>query len=146
MVMVRILVVFAGLVAGAAASAQTIYKCSSGGKVTYSEQPCSSGTQATLEVPAPPPPDPELKERLARQKALAESFDKERRDAAALAAKAARPPSAARANPRQQRCDKLRMQLKWAEEDLRKTAGPATEALRLKVERQAEAMAVECQS
>lgn len=143
--MVRTLVVLASLAACASASAQSIYKCSSAGKVTYSEQPCSSGKQATIEVPAPPPPDPELKERLARQKALAESLDKERRDSAAQAAKAARPASAARANPRQQRCDKLRLQLKWAEEDLRKTAGPATEPLRLKVERQAEAMAVECQ-
>ena len=143
--MMRFLIVLAGLVSGASASAQTIYKCSSQGKVTYSEQPCSSGKQATIEVPAAPPPDPELKERLARQKALAESFDTGRREAAAQAAKAARPVNDTRASPRQQRCEKLRLQLKWAEEDLRKTAGPATEPLRLKLERQAEAMAVECQ-
>ena len=142
--MLRTLILLAISAAGAAASAQTIYKCSGAGKVTYSEQPCSSGTQATIDVPAAPPPDPELVERLARQKALAESLDMERRQAAALAAKAARP-VITRASPRQQRCEKLRLQLKWAEEDLRKTAGPATEPLRLKVERQAEAMAVECQ-
>ena len=143
--MVRTLVVLASLALCAAASAQTIYKCSSKGKVTYGGQPCSAGTQATLEVPAPPPLDPELKERLARQKALADALDKERRDAAAQALKAARPVAAARASPQQQRCEKLRLQLRWAEEDLRKAAGPATEALRLKAERQAEAMAVECQ-
>ena len=143
--MVRALAIFAGLALCASAPAQPIYKCSSKGKVTYSEQPCSSGTQSMLDVPAPPPPDPELKDRLARQKALADSLDKERREASAQAAKAARPGSAARAAPQQQRCDKLRLQLKWAQDDLRKTAGPATEALRIKAERQAEAMAVECQ-
>lgn len=142
--MVRMLLVLAGLAVCALAPAQTIYKCSTGGKVTYGEQPCSAGKQATLEVPPPPPPDPELKQRLARQKALAESLDKERRDAAAQAAKAARP-AAARASPQLARCEKLRLQLKWAEEDLRKAAGPATEPLRLKAQRQAEAMAVECQ-
>lgn len=142
--MVRMLVVLAILAGYASASAQTIYKCSTNGKVTYGERPCRAGTQATLAVPPPPPLDPELKERLARQKALAESLEKERRDAAAQAAKAARPVTATRATPQQQRCDKLRLQLRWAEEDLRKAAGPATEALRLKVERQAEAMAVEC--
>lgn len=143
--MVRTLVVLASLALCAVAQAQTVYKCSSNGKVTYGGQPCSIGTQATLEVPPPPPPDPELKERLARQKALAESFDKERRDAAAQAAKAARPGGAARVSPQLARCEKLRLQLKWAEEDLRKAAGPGTEALRLKAQRQAEAMAVECQ-
>jgi len=143
--MVRTLLILASLAACATAQAQTIYKCSSGGKVTYGEQPCSAGTQATLAVPPAPPPDPELKERLARQKALAESLEKERRDAAVQAAKDARPVAAARASPQQQRCEKLRLQLKWAEEDLRKAAGPGTEALRLKAQRQAEALAVECQ-
>lgn len=138
--MVRNLVVFTSLAACAAASAQSLYKCSAGGKVGYQEQPCGSGTQATIVVPPAPPPDPDLKERLARQKALAESFDKERGKAALRPAR----PLAARASPQQQRCDKLRLQLRWAEEDLRKAAGPGTEALRLKVKRQAEALAVEC--
>ena len=142
--MVRTLLILASLAACATAQAQTIYKCSSGGKVTYGEQPCSAGTQATLAVPPAPPSDPELKERLARQKALAESLEKERRDAAAQAAKEARP-VIARVSPQQQRCEKMRLQLKWAEEDLRNAAGPGTEALRLKAQRQAEALAVECQ-
>ena len=138
--MVRNLVVFTSLAACAAASAQPVYKCSAGGKVSYEQQPCSSGAQATIAVPPAPPPDPQLKERLARQKALAESFDQERSKAAPRAIR----PAAARAVPQQQRCDKLRLQLRWAEEDLRKAAGPGTEVLRLKVQRQAEAMAVEC--
>lgn len=143
--MVRTLLVLGSLALCVGAPAQTIYKCSADGKVTYRGQPCSAGTQATLLVPPPPPPDPELKERLARQKVLAESLEKDRRDAAVQAAKAARPAVAARVSPQQQRCEKLRLQLKWAEADLRKAAGPGTEALRLKLERQAETMAVQCQ-
>lgn len=139
--MVRNLVVFTSLAACAAASAQPVYKCSVGGKVSYEQQPCTSGTQTTIAVPPAPLPDPDLKERLARQKALAESFDTERSKAAPRTAR----PLAARAAPQQKRCDKLRLQLRWAEEDLRKAAGPGTEALRLKAQRQAEAMAVECQ-
>lgn len=142
--MKRMLLVSASLAACAAVQAQTIYKCSANGEVTYGEQPCRAGIQATLDVPPAPPLDPDLKERLARQKALAESLGKERRDAAAQAARAARPAAATRVSPQLARCEKLRLQLKWAEEDLRKAAGPATEALRLKAQRQAEAMAVEC--
>ncbi|MGZ8290030.1 MAG: DUF4124 domain-containing protein [Telluria sp.] len=131
----------------APAVAQTVYKCTSAGKVTYTEQPCASGARsATLAVPDAPPPDPDLQERLARQKALVDSLEKERSAAQAKQARTTRPVAArTAASPQQQRCDKLRLQLKWAEEDLRKTAGPATEALRLKVGRQAEALAVECQ-
>ena len=57
-VMVRTLVVAASLAACAAASAQTVYKCSSGGKVSYGEQPCSAGAQATIAVPPRPGPIP----------------------------------------------------------------------------------------
>lgn len=135
---------FACLALGASAYAQTIYKCVSQGKVSYGELPCSAGTQSTLAVPAAPPPDPHLQQRLARQKALAESLDQQRRDAAAHTAKAARPVRAAGVTAQQQRCDKLRLQLRWAQEDLRRAAGPGTEPLRLKVQRQAEAMAVQC--
>jgi hypothetical protein len=143
--MVRTWMMVASLAACAAASAQTVYKCSIGGKVSYGEQPCSAGAQATIAVPSAPPADPDLNERLARQKKLAESLDKERRDAALQAARSSRPALARGASPQKQRCDKLRLQLKWAEDDLRKAAGPGTEALRLKAQRQAEAMAVECQ-
>jgi hypothetical protein len=144
-VMVRTIIVLLSWVACSAASAQAVYKCSSGGKISYGEQPCATGTQTELAVPAAPPPDAALAERLARQKALVESLERERASAAAQAARTARPVAAGAKTPKQQRCDKLRLQLKWAAEDLRKTAGPATEPLRLKFERQAEAMGVECQ-
>jgi len=127
--------------AGAAAG-QTIFKCTEGGKTSYGEQPCAAGTASAIAVPPAPPADPELQARLARQKALLAGIEKERR-ATAAARPAGRAASAAAA-ARKQRCDKLRLQLKWTEEDLRATAGPATEPLRLRLRRQAEAMAVEC--
>lgn len=142
--MVRAFAVLAIWAACGAAGAQTIYKCTVKGKVSYGEKPCEAGAQRTIEVPAAPPADPELAARLARQKALAESLEGERQEAAAHNARVPRRAAAPATSPQQQRCDKMRLQLKWLEEDLRKTAGPATEPLRLKAQRQAEALAVEC--
>jgi hypothetical protein len=142
--MMRAFAVLAIWAACGAAGAQTIYKCTVRGKVSYGEKPCEAGTQRTIAVPEAPQPDPELAARLARQKALAESLEAERQKAAADNAGISRRAAAPAASPQQQRCEKMRLQLKWLEEDLRKTAGPATEPLRLKAQRQAEALAVEC--
>jgi hypothetical protein len=49
------------------------------------------------------------------------------------------------AQVRRQKCDKLRLRHKWTEEDLaRAVHGPAHEALRIKLRRQQETLAVEC--
>jgi len=45
---------------------------------------------------------------------------------------------------RRQRCDKLRLQAKWAEEDVRRAQPQAQEAARLKARRAADRIAVEC--
>lgn len=142
--MVRAFAVLAIWAACGAAGAQTIYKCTVKGKVSYGEKPCEAGTQRTIAVPEAPQPDPELTARLARQKALADSLEAERQKAAANNAGISRRGAAPAASTQQLRCEKMRLQLKWLEEDLRKTAGPATEPLRLKAQRQAEALAVEC--
>lgn len=142
--MMRAFAVLAIWAACGAAGAQTIYKCTVRGKVSYGEKPCEAGTQRTIAVPEAPQPDPELAARLARQKALADSLETERRESAASNDRVSSRAAAPRASPQQQRCEKMRLQLKWLEEDLRKTAGPATEPLRLKAQRQAEALAVEC--
>jgi hypothetical protein len=129
------------------AQAQTVYKCSADGKTSYSDRPCAHGASK----PMPPPPagiSPadtlgpqggdartllELeKMRMAREKSAAHDERKETR--LARAAKA-----------RRQKCDKLRLRHKWAEEDLARTVhGAAHEAARIKARRQAESLAVEC--
>jgi hypothetical protein len=125
-----------------AAGAQTIYKCTAGGKVSYGEQPCADGKATTLAVP--PAPDAtaaaavmeQEKARLAVfQKARAaretrEEKERERTDRAAASVR--------------QKCERLRLQSKWAEEDAARAGKATLTSARLKAKRQAEALAVQC--
>jgi hypothetical protein len=125
------------------AAAQTVYKCTLDGKVSYGETPCAAGKADLLAVPAAPPPDPHAQRELKRQEALLAKLQQERRATEARDQRAqARAARAAAA--RKQRCDKLRLQTKWADEDLARSGSQARGAARLKAQRQADAMAVEC--
>lgn len=123
-------------------AAGAIYKCHEGGRVTYADRPCP-GPGAELPVRAAPAPDRETQARMARardmaleidqlraEQALREERDGERARRAGLAVR--------------KRCDKLRLQRQWLEEDLARTRGDAKEAARIKARRQAETLAVEC--
>ena len=145
--MFRYLPFLAATLFSAGLHAQTVYKCSAGGKTSYADRPCAQGASKAM----PPPPAGisaadtlgpqggdartllELeKMRMARDRNVA----REERDQARLARAA---------HAKRQKCDKLRLRRKWAEEDLARTAhGPAHEAARIKARRHAESMAVEC--
>lgn len=124
------------------ASAQTLYKCSVGGKITYSGKPCA-GTVTQIEVPAAPAPNPEAARDLARDKTLSAKLQKERQ---AREAQQQRDDDvlARTSGARAQRCAKLRLQKKWADEAAGKAVGPNREAAQEKARKQAEAMALEC--
>ena len=127
-----------------AAAAASIYKCGEGGKISYSDRPCRGATE--LAVPAAPAPDTEAAARLERQRATLQELQKTRAAGAALEQREAERARRAAAGQRR-RCDKLRLQGKWAEEDLRRNSvagGAALEAARIKARRQAEVLAVEC--
>jgi hypothetical protein len=125
-----------------AAAADTIYKCAEGGRISYSDRPCGRAAVA-LAVPDAPIPDPEAAARLESARATLQQIDKER-----AARELAEERDAARARReaagQRRRCDKLRLNSKWAEEDLRRSGGDALERARIKARRQAEAVAVEC--
>jgi len=129
-----------------AASAQAVYKCSHGGKISYGDRPCTAG--ASTRLPPPPagvaPPEAgavatrdartllELEKlRIARDKQI--EAEERRQDKLARAAQA-----------RRKTCNKLRLRHKWAQEDAARVQGKAREAALLKVRRQRETMAVEC--
>ena len=125
-----------------AAGAQTIYKCSVAGKVSYGEQPCIEGQTRTLAVP--PAPDPTAaaaqsrqdKARLAvfqKDRATRETREEKERERAARAAASVR-----------QKCERLRLQGKWADEDAARAGKATAAAARLKARRQAQALAVQC--
>ena len=124
------------------ASAQTLYKCSVGGKITYSGKPCA-GKVTAIEVPPAPPPNPDAANDLARDKTESARLQKQRqareaqeqRDQAVLDRTA---------GARAQRCAKLRLQKKWAEEEAGKAVGAKREAAQEKAGKQAELMALEC--
>lgn len=151
--------------ASAAHAGQTVYKCRVNGQLTYSDRPCPGGQGETLAPPALqrdagiPVGDTagvgtgdsrvllELeKERteLARQQAIAARAQAQQQAAAAREQRAQA--RAGRVEVKQlQHCDKLRLQRKWLAEDLSKAHTPAQqEALRTKLRRHNESMAVEC--
>lgn len=127
-----------------AALAGAVYKCTADGKVSYSDVPCAaSATATTLEAPAAPPADAAAGAELRRQQKQADTLQKarlkreerEERESARAARDAA---------ARRKKCDQLRLKKRWADEDARRAAGPATEAARLRAQRAGEAMALEC--
>ena len=149
----RVLFLFIACVLCQAASAGTIYKCRDGERVSYSDQPCA-GAGSTLAVPDAPPPDPATQERLERQRATVLQLEQARLSENAENARAQREFERAQRTSlaERKRCDRLRLQRQWADEDLarQRLAGndparaAAGEAARLKARRQADTLALEC--
>ncbi|WP_208277570.1 DUF4124 domain-containing protein [Massilia oculi] len=125
-----------------AQAAGAVYKCHEGGRVTYADRPCP-GAGAELPVRAAPPPDPETLARLDRARDMVLGIDKQRAEQA-LREERDRDRARRAALALRKRCDKLRLQRQWLEEDLARTRGDAKEAARIKVRRQIETLAVEC--
>lgn len=128
--------------ASQAVAAGTIYKCIENGKISYHDRPCGHAAVA-LKVQAAPAPAPEALQRLARERAMLQEIEDARaereRQAAREGARAQREAAAVK-----RRCDKLRLQRKWADEDARRAGRDEAERARTKATRQAEALAVEC--
>jgi hypothetical protein len=144
--MMRLLFITGLCVLSQLAEAQTVYKCSTGGRVSYGDRPCADGGGKRLPPPAAGVDLPEAntpatrdartllqleKLRIAREK------DEERqlRERQKLARGAA---------ARRKACDKLRLRHKWAQEGLAQAGGKTHDAARIKLRRQAETLAVEC--
>ncbi|MET0323517.1 MAG: DUF4124 domain-containing protein [Duganella sp.] len=138
----------AALHAVPAAHAQDIHKCTTAGRIIYSDRPCPADatTAGVLTAPAAPAagttPAPELtrmrREALALEKARVARESQERR-ADARAAQAAA--------TQRRKCDRLRLQRQWADDDVRRaTAANATtlDKARIKAQRAADAWSIEC--
>ncbi|RZA33706.1 MAG: DUF4124 domain-containing protein [Lysobacteraceae bacterium] len=127
------------------AMAGTIYKCVEGGTIAYHDRPCAANAVA-LRVQGAPAPAPEALERLARERAALRQIEDARasqeKHAQQQAREGARVQRAALAQ--QRRCDKLRLQRKWADEDMRRAGRDEAQQASIKARRQAEALAVEC--
>jgi hypothetical protein len=124
------------------ATAGAVYKCHDGAHVSYADQPCP-GAGAPLALPPAPQPDPVQAARLAAARTALAAIDGARavqaeRDAHEFE-RTARAALALR-----KRCDKLRLQARWADEDLARSTDAAKAVARTKARRMSETLAVEC--
>jgi hypothetical protein len=127
------------------ALAQTVYKCTADGKVTYSQTPCPAGAASAgvLAVPEAPAADTAAGADLARQKKQAAALEKERLKREAREDREA-DRNAQAANVRAKKCAKLRLNKKWADEEVKGATIPNEERARIKAKRAAETLALEC--
>ncbi len=128
----------------AATAAATMYKCSTDGKVSYGDRPCTNATGTATEMKvAAPERDMETMARMARQIALAQQLTN-RDDARALREEQAAERAQRSAASRKVKCDRLRLRQRWANEDVRAAAPKKGAAASIKARRQMENMALEC--
>ena len=127
----------------ASAHARQLYKCSIGGKVTYASAPCNGAAVTELAVPAAPASEPEALARRKRQAALLASLEKERRAREMQDARASHLAARAAAM-RRERCARLALKQRWADDVADRAAGFGKEALQDKARRMGEMMALEC--
>ena len=124
------------------ATAGAVYKCHEGTHVSYADRPCP-GAGAPLALPPAPQPDPVQAARLAAARTALATIDRTRAAQAEHDAhefeRAGRAALALR-----KRCDKLRLQVRWADEDLAKSSDDAKAIARIKARRMSETLAAEC--
>ncbi|MBP1202042.1 hypothetical protein JOD97_000056 [Duganella sp. 1411] len=127
-----------------AAQAQSVYKCTLDGKVSYSDMPCPAGAAASPMPAVPATPagaaaSADLLRMQTESAALRKARQKTEEREALEAERAAR-----RAAAQRKRCAKLALAKQWADEDAR-GASPANLAkARLRAKRAGESLAVEC--
>jgi hypothetical protein len=135
------LLAFGALCASAEAQT-TLHKCVLKGKISYADAPCAEGAATTLHVPATVP-DPAFHKRMASQQAYVKKLDElARKDAVQEERRIAQERRQGAAH--RQKCAKLRLQKKWADEDLATAERKQAGGMRVKARRRAEEMALEC--
>jgi|CXWL01.1.fsa_nt_gi hypothetical protein len=125
------------------ASAQKLYKCRVDGQLIYSGAPCKGVPSTPVEVPDAPKPDPAVAQELKRQEVALAKLEKERMVREAQQKRFAESDERLAAG-RRDRCDKLRLQKKYADDEVTAAVGLETQALKEKAMRVAEYVAAEC--
>jgi hypothetical protein len=77
--MIRFTLFLATALVAGQATAQTMYKCTVDGKISYSDTPCAKGAETKIAVDKAPPPDMEHARRLERQQEFIAGREEERR-------------------------------------------------------------------
>jgi hypothetical protein len=140
--MTKFFILLACAVLATSTSAQTVYKCTTNGKVSYGERPCADGKSTMLAAPAAGD-TAAAQPALERDKTALKTIDKAHAAEDERASRE-RTRAARAADIRRQKCERLRLKRQWAEEDATRAAGQARDTAQLKAKRQGEALAVEC--
>ncbi len=125
------------------ANAQKLYKCRVNGTLVYSGAPCKGVTSTPVDVPDAPKPDPAVAAELKRQEIALDRLEKERLIREKQDKRYA-DSDARLAAGRRNRCEKLRLQKKFADDEVTAAVGLETQALKEKAMRVAEYVASEC--
>ena len=121
------------LMLGASASAFAVYKCESGGKIAYGDQPCANAT--VLDVTDAPASDAkEAGRRLMLEKNAVKRLERERHKREAAEERERRSDASAGAAQRK-KCAKFALRQKRAKEDVASSTGAANEKAKLKARR-----------
>jgi hypothetical protein len=132
------------LLLAACTPALAMYKCESGGKLSYSDTPCTDGKNVIIRDAALQPADATgTSVRLLRDKTEANRLERERHQRESQDEKERL--QAARAAARShKKCDSLALRTKWAEEDAVHAAGKSAAKVKRRARRSAEKYELEC--
>jgi hypothetical protein len=127
-----------------AAQAQSVYKCTLDGKISYGDTPCPAGAASSPMHAAPATPagataSADLLRMQTESAALRKARQKTEEREALEAERAAR-----RAAAQRKRCAKLALTKRWADEDARGASPANLDKARLRAKRAGESLAVEC--
>lgn len=137
--------VFAVLCAAAfEAQAQSVYKCTVDGRISYGDLPCPTGAAASsmLAVPAAPASAAAAAD-LERMQKESAALQKTRQKLEAREARASER-AARTAAVQRKRCAKLALAKQWADEDVRRAPAAKIDKARLRAKRAGESLSVEC--
>ena len=139
-------IILATLIAAAcgAASAQSMYKCTVNGKITYTGAPCTSGDMKVVDVPKMPKTDPvRAEEKLQREKSALARLEKARQERETKQLKATNDSSLASNDAK---CTKRREELALALQNADRAPGFKRASMRESAAKMGEALQAECGS
>jgi hypothetical protein len=131
----------------ATSGAQTIFKCTVQGKVSYGATPCAAGESVEIKVPSAPADRDGHVASLARQKDSADRLERERHKREAADEREQERAGRAAAVYRK-KCGLLKLNVQWAAEDAAgasaDVANKAAGKAKIKARRAAQKLALEC--
>lgn len=124
-----------------ATPAFAIYKCEKNGTITYSDEACANGT--SLRIDAAPSDADAAKQRAANQERQLKQIEREHHKQELEERRVAKRASQARAS-KQKKCEKLALQVKWANEDVATATVKSIDKEKRKARRAQEKYETEC--